>query len=127
MRHFFALSLLAIGFTGCGGGAAPGGASGQLATEAQTMVVQYDLDDDGEPDWVTLDTSTSPFQVVEAVHGTTDGEPVDITDLLAGTPIEPELSQALADHLARSFDVDQRTELEVLLSGDRRVSVTVLD
>ncbi|MHC4848443.1 MAG: hypothetical protein ACYTEG_08315 [Planctomycetota bacterium] len=123
MRHLYLSILLAIGLPGCGGGADPGG----LSAEPQTLVVQYDRDDDGELDWVTLDTTTQPFTVVEALQGTANGDPLDMTDLLAGTPIDPDLSLALADHLARSFAVGERTELEVLLGGARRMTVAVLD
>ena len=126
MRHLSLCLLLAVGLPACGGGdsAAPGGS---LSAEPQTMVVQYDRDDDGEPDWVTLDTTTQPFTVVEAMHGPANGDPLDMTDLLAGTAIDPDLSLALADHLARSFAIGERTELEVLLGGTRRLTVAVLD
>ena len=128
MRTFILSSLLAIGVTGCGsgGGAATPSATPQTA-QPETMVVQYDRNDDGEPDWVTLDTSSSPFRVIEAVHGAANGEPLDMTDVLLGTSIDPDLSQALADHLARSFDVNTRTELEVLLTEGGRIGVSILD
>lgn len=125
MRTLFLLAFLAVG---CGGGS---GAATPVATpqtaQPETMVVQYDRNGDGEPDWITLDTSTSPFRIIEAMHGAADGEPLDMTDVLAGSSIDPDLSQALADHFARSFDVNTRTELEVLLSQNRRISVAVLD
>jgi len=127
MRILYLIALLAIALPACGGGVSATPGVGLPTTEAQTMVVQYDRNDDGEPDWVTLDTSTHPFRVVEAVHGAADGDPVDMTDLLAGTSIDPDLSQALAGHLARSFDIDMRTEIEVLLAEGRRLSVAVLD
>jgi hypothetical protein len=125
MRTIYFFLLAGLAACGSGGSAAPD--PNAPIAEAQAMVVEYDQNDDGERDWVTLDTSTHPFRVVEAVHGSANGDPVDVTDILAGTSIDPGLSQALADHLARSFDVETRTELEVMLADGQRVSVTVLD
>ena len=79
MRPLYLSFLLAFGLPACAGGGGDAG-PGSLSAEPQTMVVQYDRDDDGEPDWVTLDTSKQPFQIVEAIHGTTNGEPLDMTD-----------------------------------------------
>ncbi|MHC4959211.1 MAG: hypothetical protein ACYTGN_12655 [Planctomycetota bacterium] len=127
IRTLFLGALAALLFPACGGGGSDAPIEPALASEAQTMVVQMDVDEDGRLDWVTLDTSAHPFVITETLHGALTGDPVDGTDRMAGTAIDPALSEALADHLARSFDVGERTELEVTLSDERRIGVTVLD
>ena len=120
-----AILLLALFLPACAGGSTDAGPT--LASEAQTMVVQMDVDEDGQPDWVTLDTSQSPFVITETLHGAVSGDPIDGTDRYAGMPIDPALSEALAAHFAHAFDVGERTELEVTLSDARQIGVTVLD
>ena len=108
------LSLLLV--AGCGGSGgdptSPGpGEDPPTAIPQQTLVIQMDEDGDDEPDLLTLDVSQRPFRIVEALRGQTAGDPVDYSDLWRDREIDPQISDALADYLAGSIRVGQRTEL----------------
>jgi len=105
-------------------------AGGQPQVEGlaqQSLVVQYDHNGDGEPDWLTVDTSESPFTIVEVLEGVPNAQPFDATAVAAGTPIDPEISQALADHIANSLNVVERTELDVRDAAGEPVRVVVFE
>jgi len=125
------LTLAFLLTAGCGGGgdvATPTRSGGSLAAAParNLVVVRYDQDADGNPDLLTLDADRRPLEIVEALRGTTDGSAVDATDVLAGQALAPEIDEALANHLAESFDLDTETELEVKV-GDQTVTITVIE
>jgi hypothetical protein len=93
----------------------------------ERLVVQMDINGDEAPDVLTLDTSETPFQVVEALQGTAGGDPVDVTDVLGGQAIDPEISRALAEYLATSFSVATRTELDVRDANDQLVTLVIYE
>jgi len=93
----------------------------------ERLVVQMDFNGDESPDVLTLDTSEAPFTVVEALQGTAGGVPVDVTDVLGGQAIDPEVSRALAEYLATSFSVATRTELDVRDTNDQLVTLVIFE
>jgi hypothetical protein len=104
------------------------GGGGQVASAAQDrLVVQMDYNGDDAPDVLTLDTSEAPFTIVEALEGTAGGDPVDVTDVLAGQAIDPEVSSALAEYLAGSFSVATRTELDVRDANDQLITLVIYE
>jgi hypothetical protein len=105
----------------------PTGGSDVTSVAQERLVVQMDYNGDDAPDVLTLDTSQTPFQVVEALEGTAGGVPVDVTDLLAGQTIDPEISRALAEYLSTSFSVATRTELDVRDANDQLVTLVVFE
>ena len=125
---------LALLTAGCGGGGditpstAPGGPAGPIAQAPakNLVVVRIDLDADGNPDLLTLDADQRPLAIVEALRGTPDGGSVDATAAFAGQQLAPEIDDALAKHLAESFDLDSETDLEVTVGGEI-VTVTVIE
>jgi len=123
------LAALAAGFglLACGGSG--GGTAGAPVTSApqNQLVVELDMNGDNEPDILTLDTSETPFRILEAIQGVPNGEPLDATGAFAGQPIDAALSDALAKHLADSLNVASRTELELIDSIGRTVPVTVFE
>lgn len=123
-----ALALLLAAGCGGGGDASPFQPDGEVAAApARNLVVlRYDEDADGNPDLLTVDADRRPLEIVEALRGTPDGRAVDATDELAGLPLAPELDEALANHLAESFDLDSETDLEVKVGG-ATVTVTVIE
>lgn len=101
---------------------------GQVASVAQDrLVVQLDYNGDDAPDVLTLDTSSTPFEVVEALEGTPGGDPIDVTDVLSGQTIDPEVSRALAEYLANSFSVATRTELDVRDANDQLITLVIFE
>ena len=108
----FLFTVLAWAGCGSGGGSSSDG-SPTLSAAPQTMVVQYDHNGDGELDFLTLDVSEAPFRILELLEGVSDGAPVDKSALFQGQAIDPAISQALADHLASSFNLGERVELNV--------------
>lgn len=125
------LALLLLAGAGCGGGGdapsalAPAGAL-SAAPATNLVVVRYDLDADGSPDLLTLDADRRPLEIVEALRGTPDGRAVDASAELAGRALAPEIDEALATHLAESFDLDAETDLAVEVGGET-VTLTVIE
>lgn len=91
------------------------------------VVVRYDLNGDAEPDLVTLDADKTPFEIVAALEGTPNGDAVDMTDLRKGQPIDPAVSEALANYLANSFQVGVETDLDLADENGNPVSVTIFE
>jgi len=126
------LTLALLLTAGCGGGgpdlATPTAPLGAV-TEAPAknlVVVRYDHDVDGNPDLLTLNADRRPLEIVEALRGTADGAAAVATAELVGQPLPPEIDEALANHLAGSFDLDTETELEVKVGGEI-VTLTVIE
>ena len=123
-----ALALLLTAGCGGGGDAAPFSPDGDVAAAPakNLVVIRYDQDTDGNPDLLTVNADRRPLEIVEALRGTPDGRAIDATAELAGQPIAPEIDEALANHLAESFDLDVETELEVKVGGET-VTITVIE
>lgn len=122
-------ALGACGGGGGGGAAAvdPGtpGTGGLDATSPlEQVVVQYDVTGDDDPDLVTLDRTTEPFRIVEALVAT-DAGPVDRTDAMKGQAIDADVSRTLADWLAGNVDVASGTRLDVVETDGRETTVTI--
>ncbi|MHC4492528.1 MAG: hypothetical protein ACYTDU_12980 [Planctomycetota bacterium] len=105
----------------------PTAGSDVTSVAQERLVVQMDYNGDDAPDVLTLDTSEAPFTVVEALQGTAGGVPVDVTDVLGGQTIDPEISRALAEYLATSFSVATRTELDVRDANDQLVTLVIFE
>ena len=93
---------------------------------ASRVAVRLDWDQDGHLDVLTLDTSTNPLRVVDALRGTADGGAVDATATWRGRSVGPVLNDTLQFYLARSMSVASLTDLEVVLYG-QPVTVTVIE
>lgn len=118
--------LVAVGCSS--GGGVPGGEPPNESVAQQTSVVQMDHDGDGELDLLTLDTSRTPYRILEAIYAGAGGaDPVDVTDSLRGVELDIDVSNALADYFASSFAVDARTELDVAGAGGNPVKVVVFE
>lgn len=126
------LTLALLLTAGCGGGGADLQApTAPLAAVAEAparnlVVVRYDHDVDGNPDLLTLNADRRPLEIVEALRGTADGAAAVATAEFVGQPLPPEIDEALAGHLAESFDLDTETELEVKVGGET-VTLTVIE
>jgi hypothetical protein len=124
----------ALGACGGGGAAAPaspgtnpavGGTDS--ASPLDTLVVMYDVTGDGNPDVLTLDRTTDPYTIREAIVATDAGPSVDRTDQLKGTTIDPDVSRALADWMANTVDVASGSRLNVVDSAGRETTVTIYE
>ena len=103
------------------------GGSDVTSVAQERLVVQMDYNGDDAPDVLTLDTSEMPFTIVEALEGTVGGVPVDVTDVLGGQTIDPEISRALAEYLANSFSVATRTEMDVRDANDQLITLVIFE
>ncbi len=127
-----AVAALAVA---CGGGTTaapvvggdPGGGGLSGVSQENQVVIQFDRNGDTQPDTLTLDATESPFEIVSALDGTEGGGAIDVSDALRGQPIDPALSEALANHLATSFDVASQTQIDVVLANGETVTVTVFE
>ena len=130
------LAALALALFACGGGGGGGGGDGgptqapeDVSPPAESgpqelVVVRYDYDGDGDEDVLTLDKTTSPYTIVEALTGTATGEAVDATEALAGRPVDPAVSEALARYLAETVEIASEHELDVpTATGDLTITV----
>ena len=106
--------LLAAGFfAGCGGDDPAPAAEVSTSLLQQRLGVEYDQNADGELDVLTLDTTTTPYRIVEMLQGMPAGAPMDVTPVMYGAEIDPGISAALANHLGNSINVRTRTEMNV--------------
>lgn len=126
-------ALIVLLLASCGGGredalsstlAKP--SSGAAEAGDDLVAVRLDWDRDGHLDVLTLDASTDPLVVVEALRGAPEGDAIDATQDWRGRTLEPALNQRLQLYLARSMSVGTTTDLDVLLHG-ARVTVTVIE
>jgi len=129
-RHL-ALFLALAALAACGGSDAViqspiGGDVIPLAQEQQ-VVVRYDYDGDGNPDHLTLDTTKTPYTIVEALGGTAAGVPLDMTGALKDQPIDSAISDALATYMAGSLGVASEVALDVTDTGGRELTVTIYE
>ena len=131
-----AITLIALLALACGGGGGGGGGTDLTnpgnttpvdTAPAQLVVVQYDYDQDGEPDLLTLNRSTSPLTIVEALSGTADGEMTDMTAAWAGNTVAPEISDAVSAHLADSVEVAGESQIQATDGAGGDVLITVYE
>ena len=99
----------------------------EAVAQENQVVVRYDHDGDGNPDHLTLDTTTTPYRIVEALGGTGAGVPVDLTAVLKDQPIDPAVSDAVEAHRASSLGVASETTLDVVNQSGEQVTVTIYE
>jgi hypothetical protein len=132
----------ALLFAACGGG---GGGGGGISTSpvgstptpdgpgtsepesTQLVVVRYDYDGDENPDVLTLDSSESPMEIVEALKGTDTGDVVDVTTDWAGQKIDSAISDVVTSHLTFTFSVGDKTDVFVTDTQGHDATVTIFD
>lgn len=120
---------------GSGGGAVgttgdTGGDNGGITTspqQQQRLVVQFDQNGDDEPDLITLDTSETPFKVLEALEGVSGGTMRDVTESLAGQTLDTEISNAIAGYLANSYNIGKRIELDVTNQAGQSMTLVIFE
>ena len=111
----------------CGGGADVIGAATQSPQAQQTgqqVVLSYDINNDQHPDTLTIDADGA---IVEALESTGGADPVDTTDIRRGQRIDVRIADAVAAHVANTVALASRTQLDVVDSNGRTVSVTVYE
>lgn len=118
-----ALALAACGGSG-GSSASTTAPSAAPVVEEDQVVIQVDVDKDGDLDILTLDPSQDPFVIVEALEGDGAGGFVDRTQTSAPATLDPGLSNGLAAH--RETSLEKGTLLIIDSSGDE-VLVEILD
>jgi hypothetical protein len=133
---FLAALALALFIGACGGGGGGGGGSDGVVigetvesegdTELETVVVLYDVTGDDDPDLVTLNLTSDPYTIVDAVVAA-DGEAVDSPEALNGQPIDPNVSTALDAFLADSVEVASGESLVVTETTGREVTVVIYE
>ena len=124
-----AFLLCAVFVAACGGG---GGdivndvLSDPIAQQPdpQQVVVSYDINNDEDPDTLTIDADGT---IVEALETTAGGATVDTTDIRKGEAIDPRIAEAIAAHLAASIDLASETRLDVVDSSGRTVNVRIFE
>jgi hypothetical protein len=123
----FALwAVVLVGCTG-GGGEVAGGAPVSTAPQSQEVVVRFDRNGDDEPDLVTLDATDENLKIVSALDGSAAGDPVDVTPVLQGTELDPEIVRSLKTYLANSLDVASETQLDVVDRNGNTVTITIYE
>jgi len=127
--HYALWALGAAMLAGCGGSG--GAAASQPALDSvpqeSQVVVRYDLNGDSNPDLLTLDTTKTPFRIMEALDGTAGGGAVDTTALRRGQAIDPAVSDALADYLAQSTAAGSETRLDVTDENGNPFTLTIFE
>ena len=126
-----AFLLCAVFVAACGGG------GGDIVSEVvsttdpiaqqpdpQQVVVSYDINNDEDPDTLTIDANGT---IVEALETTAGGATVDTTDIRKGQAIDPSIAEAIAAHLAAAIELASETRLDVVDSNGRTVSVRVFE
>jgi len=124
-----ALALGAAMLAACGGssGAAPAQPALDSVPQEAQVVVRYDLNGDSNPDLLTLDTTQTPFRIMEALDGTADGGAVDSTAVRRGQAIDPAVSDALATYLTQSTAAGTETRLDVVDQNGNPFTVTIFE
>lgn len=112
---FAVAGLFALALTACGGSGSPGASRiaqpSDLPEEAH-IVVEYDHDKNDTLDVLTLDPSTEPMTIVEALEGDGEGDLLDRTAERAGQAIDASLSEALASYLAGTLNMGGEATIE---------------
>ena len=97
------------------------------APQTQEVVVRFDRNGDDQPDLLTLDTSDENLKIVSAFDGRAVGDPVDVTPVLAGTELDPEIVRSLKTYLANSLEVASETQLDVVDRNGNTVTITIFE
>lgn len=97
------------------------------APQAQEVVVRFDRNGDDQLDLLTLDTSDENLKIVSALDGSAVGDPVDVTAVLAGTELDPEIVRSLKTYLANSLEVASETQLDVVDQNGETVTITIFE
>ena len=124
-----AFLLCAVFLAACGGGG-----SDIVATSTpdpiaqqpgpQEVVVSFDINNDEDPDTLTIDAEG---RIVEAIETTAGGAPADTTDTRKGQAIDPNIADAVRAHLDKSIELASETRLEVTDTHGRTVTVRVFE
>ena len=118
---------------GSGGGAVGstgGGDTGGITTspqQQQRLVVQFDQNGDDEPDLVTLDTTETPFKILEVLEGVSGGTMRDVTATAAGQTLDTEISNAISGYIANSYNVGKRSELDVTNQQGQSMTLVIFE
>ena len=126
-----AFLLCAVFLAACGGGG--GDILGEVASttdpiaqqpDPQRVVVSYDINNDEDPDTLTIDADGT---IVEALETTAGGATVDTTGLRKGQAIDPRIAEAVAAHLAAAIELASETRLDVVDSSGRTVNLRIFE
>ena len=114
--------LILVAVASCGGGrevplsrTVPKPEAAIASDDEARVVIRVDWDHDGRPDLLTLDTSTNPLRIVDAIRGTEDGGGEAASAAWRGLVVEGALNDALQQYLTRSLSGGTATDLDVLL------------
>ncbi len=94
--------------------------------QAQEVVVRFDRNGDGQLDLLTLDV-TDDLKIVSALDGSAVGDPIDVTPVLKGTELDPEIVRALKTYLANSLEIASETQLDVVDQNGATVTITIFE
>lgn len=123
------LAAAAMVLVACSGGGSSSsrtaGVTSDIAEE-EHVVVQYDEDQDGNLDVLTLDPAAEPLAIVAGLRGTDLGDLVEAPEL-EGKAVDGAIADALRDYLASSLELDAQTELEVTDSLGRQLTIVVFE
>ncbi len=96
-------------------------------SQTQEVVVRFDRNGDDQLDLLTLDTSDENLKIVSALDGSAAGDPVDMTPVLAGTELDPEIVRSLKTYLANSLEVASETQLDVVDQNGETITITIFE
>jgi hypothetical protein len=91
------------------------------------VVVQFDRNRDGFLDLLTLNADDAELRIVAALDGLPDGEMVDMTSVLEGDRLDPEIADAILLYLADALDVASGTRLELVDRFGEPFTVTIFE
>ena len=91
------------------------------------VVVQFDRNGDGYLDLLTLDAYDAELRIVAALDGLPDGEMIDMTAVLEGDRIDPQVADALLLYLADALEVASGTRLDLTDRFGERFTLTIFE
>jgi hypothetical protein len=91
------------------------------------VVVQYDHNRDGYLDLLTLDAYDAELRIVAALDGLPDGEMIDMTAVLEGDRLDPEVADAILLYLADALEVASGTRLDLTDRFGERFTLTIFE